>query len=48
MKVLSSLLTTPEGLMSAGVILFMVVMGVYVYIRVRKLMNAKPGTTGWR
>ena len=47
MKLLTSLLTTDAGLMSAGVILFMLLMGVYMYVRLRKLMQEKPGKTGW-
>ncbi len=33
--------------MSAGVILFMVLMGVYLYVHLRKLMQDKPGKSGW-
>jgi hypothetical protein len=47
MQLLTSLLTTDVGLMSAGVILFMVLMGVYIYVKLRKLMQEKPGKTGW-
>ena len=47
MDALKLLLTSESGLLSLGVILFMVVMGVYLYLRLRKLMNAKPGTEGW-
>jgi len=31
----------------SGVILFMLLMGVYMYVRLRKLMQEKPGKTGW-
>jgi hypothetical protein len=47
MKLLTNLLTTEAGLMSAGVILFMLVMGAYLYVRLTKLMQEKPGKTGW-
>ncbi len=47
MTVFKTLLSTPEGLMSAGIILFMVVMLIYIALRVRKLMNDKPGKEGW-
>lgn len=47
MEALKLLWTTDSGLLSSGVILFMILMGVYLYSRVRKLMNQKPGTEGW-
>ena len=33
--------------MSAGVILSMILMGIYLYVRPRRLMQEKPGKTGW-
>ena len=48
MKLLSSLLTTEAGLMSAGVFHFMVSMGIHIYVRIRKLLQDNPGKTGWK
>ncbi len=47
MDAIKLLLTSESGLLSVAVILFMVVMGAYLYLRIRRLMNAKPGTEGW-
>ncbi len=47
MEALKVLFTSDSGLYSLGVILFMVVMGIYLTVHVRKLMNAKPGKEGW-
>jgi hypothetical protein len=41
------LFTTDVGLMSLGVILFIIVMGFYLRSHFKKLMNSKPGTEGW-
>jgi hypothetical protein len=41
------LLTTDFGLLSLGVILFIVVMGFYLRAHVKKLMNSEPGKEGW-
>ena len=48
MKLLASLLTTDVGLMSTAVIVFMVAMGIYLRVHIRKLMNQEPGKTGWK
>ena len=47
MEALKVLFTSDSGLYSLGVILFRVVMGIYLTVHVRKLMNAKPGKEGW-
>ena len=47
MEALKLLLTTDVGLLSLGVILFMIVMAIYMFTRFRKLMNEKPGKEGW-
>ena len=47
MDAIKLLLTSESGLLSVAVILFMVVMGAYLYLRIRRLMNAKSGTEGW-
>jgi predicted membrane channel-forming protein YqfA (hemolysin III family) len=41
------LFTTDFGLMSLGVILFIVGMSFYLSRHLKKLMNQKPGTEGW-
>ncbi len=41
------LLTTDVGLLSLGVILFIIVMAGYLFAHFRKLMNEKPGKEGW-
>jgi hypothetical protein len=41
------LFTTDAGLMSLGVILFVIVMGFYLSAHLKKLMNQKPGKEGW-
>jgi len=47
MEALKLLFTSDAGLLSLGVILFMVVMAGYLLRHVRKLMNDKPGKEGW-
>jgi hypothetical protein len=47
MEKFSLLFTTDYGLMSLGVILFMVVMGIYLSGKIKKLMNQQPGKEGW-
>jgi len=47
MEKFSLLFTTDYGLMSLGVILFMIVMGFYLSGKLKKLMNQKPGKEGW-
>ncbi|HEX7375273.1 MAG TPA: DUF3149 domain-containing protein [Steroidobacteraceae bacterium] len=47
MQALKLLFTTDVGLMSLGVILFIIVMGFYLRSHLRKLMNSEPGTEGW-
>jgi Protein of unknown function (DUF3149) len=39
--------TTDYGLMSLGVILFIVVMGFYLSGKLKQLMNRQPGKEGW-
>ena len=48
MRILTDLLTTDVGLLSFGVILFMVVMGIYIGLRLRRLMHEEPGKKGWQ
>jgi hypothetical protein len=47
MEVLKLLVTTEVGLLSLGAILFMIVMAIYLFLHVRRLMNQKPGKEGW-
>ncbi len=47
MEAFSLLFTTDYGLMSLGVILFIIVMGVYLKAKFSKLMNQEPGKEGW-
>jgi hypothetical protein len=47
MEAFKLLFTTDVGLMSLGVILFIVVMGFYLRSHLVRLMNSKPGTEGW-
>ena len=47
MQALKVLFTTDIGLMSLGVIAFIIVMGLYLRVHLRKLMNAEPGKEGW-
>jgi hypothetical protein len=47
MEAIKLLLTTDVGLLSLGAILFMIVMAIYLFLHVRKLMNEKPGKEGW-
>jgi flagellar biogenesis protein FliO len=35
-------------LLSLGAILFMIVMAIYLFTRLRKLMNQEPGKEGWK
>jgi hypothetical protein len=44
---LKLLFTTDYGLLSLGVILFVVVMGFYLSRHLKKLMNQEPGKEGW-
>ena len=43
----SLLFTTDYGLMSLGVIVFIIVMGIYLRAKFSKLMNQEPGKEGW-
>lgn len=47
MKILETLFTSAEGLLSLGVVVFIIVMGIYMNARLRRLMNEKPGKEGW-
>jgi hypothetical protein len=47
MEAFKLLLTTDVGLLSLGVIVFIIVMAIYLFLHFRKLMNQKPGTEGW-
>ena len=47
MEAFKLLVTTDIGLLSLGAILFMIVMAIYLFLHVRKLMNQKPGKEGW-
>jgi hypothetical protein len=47
MEALKLLLSSEYGLMSLGVIVFMLAMAAYIGLHVKKLMNARPGTEGW-
>jgi len=47
METFKLLFTTDYGLMSLGVILFIIVMGFYLSGKLKKLMNQKPGKEGW-
>ena len=47
MEAFKLLFTTDIGLLSLGVIVFIIVMAIYLFLRFRKLMNEKPGTEGW-
>ena len=47
MEALKLLFTSAAGLLSLGVILFMVVMAFYLLGHVKRLMNDKPGKEGW-
>jgi len=42
-----STFTTDVGLMSLGVILFIIVMAIYLFDRFRRPMNEQPGKAGW-
>jgi hypothetical protein len=44
---LKELFTSEVGLLSLGVIIITVIIGVYMSMRIRKLMNEKPGKEGW-
>ena len=47
METLKLLVTTDYGLMSLGVILFIIGMGFYLSRKLKKLMNQEPGKEGW-
>jgi preprotein translocase subunit Sss1 len=47
MEAFKILLTTDVGLLSLGVIAFIIVMGAYLFTHFRKLANDKPGKEGW-
>jgi hypothetical protein len=47
MEAFSLLFTTDYGLMSLGVILFIIVMGFYLKVKFSKLMKQEPGKEGW-
>lgn len=47
MQVFEELFSTDVGLLSLGAILFMVLMAIYLFFHVRKLMNDRPGKEGW-
>ena len=47
MEALELLLKTDTGLLSLGTVLFMIVMAIYMFTRLRKLMNQEPGKEGW-
>ena len=47
MEAFKLLFTTDVGLLSLGVILFVIVMAIYLFLHFRKLMNQKPGKEGW-
>ena len=43
-----NLFTTDYGLMSLGTIVFMIAIGIYLSLKLNKLMNQKPGEkTDW-
>jgi Protein of unknown function (DUF3149) len=47
MTALKLLVTTDAGLASLAIIVFMVAMGGYLLMHVKKLMKQKPGKQGW-
>ena len=47
MEWLSLLYTTDYGLLSLGVIVFIIVMGFYLSRKLKALMNQQPGKEGW-
>ena len=47
MQLIKDLFSSDVGLLSFGVIAFILVMGIYLFVHVRKLMNGKPGQEGW-
>ena len=47
METFKLLFTTDYGLLSLGVILFIIVMGFYLSGKLKKLMNQQPGKEGW-
>jgi len=47
MEALRLLFTTDVGLLSLGVILFIILMAFYLFAHFRRLMNEKPGKEGW-
>jgi hypothetical protein len=48
MEALKLLFTTDVGLLSFGVIVVTIVIGWYLGRHLKKLMNEKPGTEGWK
>ena len=46
-ETLKLLLTTDYGLLSLGVIVFIVLIGFYLSRHLKKLMNQEPGKEGW-
>jgi Protein of unknown function (DUF3149) len=47
MELINLLFTTDYGLMSLGVIVFIIVMGFYLSRKFKSLMNQEPGKEGW-
>ncbi|MFO1406594.1 MAG: DUF3149 domain-containing protein [Steroidobacteraceae bacterium] len=47
MELMKDLFSSDVGLLSIGVIAFILVMAIYLFIHVRRLMNEKPGKEGW-
>lgn len=45
---LKELFSTDIGLLSLGVIVFIIVMGAYIGRRLSKLSKAPPGEEGWK
>jgi hypothetical protein len=47
MEAFKLLFTTDYGLLSLGVIVFVIAMGFYLSGKLKKLMNQQPGKEGW-
>ena len=47
MQAFKELFSTEVGLLSIGVLLFIVMLAIFLFFHVRKLMNEKPGKEGW-
>ena len=47
MEALRVLFTSSSGLLSIAGFVVMVTMGGYLFLKLRTLMNAKPGKEGW-